>query len=161
MGMMLFKSCFRAILHFSPYRSSPKPVWSEEGRVGKQNIQCSCSVISYFSSKVVKYCDNPWEGSGRRKCLIPGHVLPTVATPETKAECCFQLKPLPLSCLVPLWQICICFSFIRKLPSLRLPLTHTLNSSEGSVQAPPFFTSSDWCFFCLSSYYQKNVLSCL
>ena len=41
-----------------------------------------------------------------------------------------------------------------------LPLTHTLNSSEVSVQAP-YFTSLNWCFFCLSSYYQKNVFSWL
>lgn len=88
-GMMLFKSCFKAILHFFLHRFSPKPVWSEEGYVGKQNTQFSCSVISCISIKAVKYCDNPWEGSGRCKYLIPGHVLPTVAHQKPKLSAAF------------------------------------------------------------------------
>lgn len=153
---MPFKSSFKAILHFFLHPFSPKSVWSEEGYIGKQNIQFT----SCFSSKAVKYCDSPWEGSGRHKCLTPDHVLSTGHN-GNQSWAQFWLRPLSLSCMVLLGWICTSFSFIRKLPSLGAPIHLHPEQQWSFCQAPQFFTSWNWCFFCLSSYYQKNVLSCL
>lgn len=139
---MPFKSSFKAILHFFLYPFSPKSVWSEEGYVGKQNIQFT----SYFSSKPVKYYDSPWEGTGRHKCLIPGHVLSTGHT-RNQSWMRFRLRPLSLSCMVLLGWICTCFSFIRKLPPWGLPLTYTLSSSEASIKPHSSLPSGTGAFY--------------